>query len=384
LLKDGQPFVYLVISGPTRNILRQAQDDWMMAPSFAKAMGSKFSFAEASENKQDERIGNGQCRPPLVLSLSKQQRGQKELPQLKLVRNKKLPGTYFGPFIYKGQARSVYRLLLEQLQLYICNKKLPNGCLQFHLGRCAGSCTKTFDKQAYLFRLNLAKQILKGQRKTLERQLKKQIKLHSKKLEFEAAQKLAIILSNLHNIISIIALKITPDYAQLSTQKLPAPTQSTTNFSTLFNLPKEPRIIDCFDISHFQSHALVGSCVRFVDGIAVKSSFRHFAIKTLVKQHDYAALQEIVQRRYRNHQDLPDLIVIDGGKGQLSAVKKIAPPVPVISLAKQEERVFFTGSGKDGIKLDLQSPDGRLLIALRDYAHHFAISYHRLKRKKDL
>lgn len=141
---------------------------------------------------------------------------KEDLPQLKLVRNKKLPDTYFGPFIYKGQARSVYRFLLEQLQLYICNKKLPNGCLQFHLGRCAGSCTTTFDKSAYLFRLKLAKNILAGKNKTLERELGKQIKLHSKKLEFEQAKKLATIRANLHNIIAIIALKIAQqDHAAL-------------------------------------------------------------------------------------------------------------------------------------------------------------------------
>ena len=156
-----------------------------------------------------------------------------------------------------------------------------------------------------------------------------------------------------------------------------------TNFATLLNLPKEPRIIDCFDISHFQSHALVGSCVRFIDGVPAKSFFRHFAIKTLVKQHDYAALQEIVQRRYRTQDDLPDLIVIDGGKGQLNAVKKVAPPVPVISLAKEGERIFLFGK-KIGQPLDIQSPESKILIALRDYAHHIAISYHRIKRKKEL
>ncbi|HLJ31346.1 MAG TPA: hypothetical protein VKU36_02830, partial [Candidatus Babeliales bacterium] len=133
----------------------------------------------------------------------------------------------------------------------------------------------------------------------------------------------------------------------------------------------------------FQSSYLVGSCVRFTDGKPEKSCFRHFKIKTLIEQNDYAALQEIIQRRYRDKNDLPDLIVIDGGKGQLSAAYAVLPGAPIVSLAKREETIYGP-QFPDGIRLDIQTDVGKLLIALRDYAHHFAISFHRLKRKKSL
>ena len=111
--------------------------------------------------------------------------------------------------------------------------------------------------------------------------------------------------------------------------------------------------------------------------------FRHFKIKTLTEQNDYAALQEIITRRYKNRDNLPDLIVIDGGKGQLSAAQHVLPDAQIVSLAKREE-ILYGPQFPQGIHLDLQTNVGKLFIALRDYAHHFAVSYHRLKRKKGL
>lgn len=152
----------------------------------------------------------------------------------------------------------------------------------------------------------------------------------------------------------------------------------------LLKLDQLPYTIDCFDISHFQSNELVGSCVRFTHGLPDKNNFRRFKIKTLTTQNDYAALQEIVARRYKDPRDIPDLVVIDGGKGQLSAVQQIIPTASCIALAKREERIFGTMIPHDGIVLDPHSEHGKLLIALRDYAHHFAINYHRLRRIKKL
>ena len=91
----------------------------------------------------------------------------------------------------------------------------------------------------------------------------------------------------------------------------------------LFHLKKPPHTIDCFDISHFQSRYIVGACIRFTNGVPDKNNFRRFKIKTFKEQNDYAALQEVVARRYKNPADIPDLVVIDGGLGQLHAIEKI-------------------------------------------------------------
>src|SRR5262249_51630694 len=152
--------------------------------------------------------------------------------------------------------------------------------------------------------------------------------------------------------------------------------------------PKVPQTIDCFDISHFQSRYIVGACIRFTDGVPDKNKFRRFKIRSLSEQNDYAALQEIVMRRYKMG-DVPDLIIIDGGKGQLSAVNPLilsgvegCSGTQIISLAKREETVYAPHL-PEGIKLDQQTGAGQLIIAIRDYAHHFAIMYHKLLRSKE-
>jgi excinuclease ABC subunit C len=145
---------------------------------------------------------------------------------------------------------------------------------------------------------------------------------------------------------------------------------------TLLKLSAEPKTIDCFDISQRQGMFMVGSCIRFKDGKPDKDNFRRFKIKTVDHQDDYSCLQEIVKRRYSNKKDIPDLILIDGGKGQLRTVTKILPKANIISLAKREETVFAQKLPL-GKKLNLQKHASLILIALRDYAHHFAINYHR-------
>lgn len=159
---------------------------------------------------------------------------------------------------------------------------------------------------------------------------------------------------------------------------------SGVGLQRLLSLPKPPRTIDCVDISHKQGHAMVGACVRFTNGVADTSGYRLFTIKSLDGQDDYAALQEVVTRRYREIDDLPDLLLVDGGKGQLAAVRAVcAPELPmqIISLAKREETIFSL-QFPEGKVLDLTNSAAQLLIALRDYAHHTAISFHRQTAQK--
>jgi excinuclease ABC subunit C len=152
----------------------------------------------------------------------------------------------------------------------------------------------------------------------------------------------------------------------------------------LLKLTKEPHTVDCFDISHKQGRFMVGACVRFTEGQPDKKFFRHFYIKTVKGQDDYACLAEIVGRCYREGKNLPDLVLVDGGKGQLAAVRALVPAgVAVASLAKREENVFSDRLPK-GRRLDQATYAGQMLIALRDYAHHFAISFHRKIARKSL
>ncbi|MEX0940311.1 MAG: GIY-YIG nuclease family protein [Candidatus Babeliales bacterium] len=312
-------------------------------------------------------------------------------PKLELVRNKSKKGTYFGPFLHKKQARSVYDYLLRTFRLEWCTSKIKEGCLKYHIDLCVGNCREDFNKDDYLFRIDLTINILKNNYSKSLNQLKERIKEHNKGLEFEKAKNLSEYLHNLDTIFATLKTKFSEKRYEndvflatspIHTRKLPD-IALAKKLQDFIQSSKPIITIDCFDISHFQSNFIVGSCIRFSHGIPDKNNFRRFKIKTLTQQNDYAALQEIVSRRYKNETDLPDLIVIDGGKGQLNAIKQIINTTHVISLAKKEERLFIDRF-PHGILLDINTELGKLFIALRDYAHHFAISYHRVRRKKEL
>jgi len=309
---------------------------------------------------------------------------------LEVVRLKKKKGVYFGPFIHKQQARSVFEFLIKTFRLKKCNKKIPHGCLDYHLNNCAGSCLDNFDSVQYRIRLDLARSVLEDDYKKFLKTIEDGIKSFSNALEFEKAKNLLEYKNQFETLVAVIKTKFSvekyvTDVAQVTSSESVADNgnyQATAQeLQKVLQLKKMPETIDCFDISHFQSNALVGSCVRFTQGRIDKNKLRRFKIKSLVVQNDYAALQECVIRRYKDGKDLPDLILIDGGKGQRNAVLPFVHDVSCISLAKREELVF-SDVHQEGLPLFLTTGYGKLLIELRDYAHHFAITYHRLVRSK--
>lgn len=406
----------------------------------------------------------------------------KTIPQLVLTRNHKKKGTYFGPFIEKGSVRKVHAFLIRTFRLHVCKSKVDKGCLYYHMGICAGTCRKDFDKQAYLERLELAKNALRQGHKKFLRYLQDEITKSNEALAFEKSkvlhsyfqafekvftslnvdttimntltsldiwmlssdQQMLYVFDEKNGIIKqkrefylglddvqesleeymlgfyrtiypattiIMNFDLSPEQLILMSEFLQSwhkilhdviiqrpvsghlaqllrlaevqivlhieRTKDLANtLKRMLKLPLAPRVIDCFDISHKQGMFLVGGCVRFVDGKPDKNKFRKFKIKTVHQSDDYACLREVVSRRYAERDDFPDLILIDGGKGQLNAVKDLFPEICFISLAKREETVF-SGQFPGGKILDQTTYAAQTLLALRDYTHHFAISYHR-------
>ncbi len=152
-----------------------------------------------------------------------------------------------------------------------------------------------------------------------------------------------------------------------------------------------PRVIECFDVSHLSGTDVVASMVQFRNGRADKNNYRKFRIRSGDKNDDYAAMKEVMTRRYsglkRGGLAMPDLIVVDGGKGQLGVAVEVLEElklgVAVIGLAKREEEVFFPKSSRS-VKLNHKSGALKLLVEIRDEAHRFAISYQRLLRNKKI
>jgi excinuclease ABC subunit C len=148
----------------------------------------------------------------------------------------------------------------------------------------------------------------------------------------------------------------------------------------VLNLKSLPKIIDCFDISNLGLSIAVGSCVRFANGIPEKSFYRKFKIKTIKDQNDFAMIGEIVTRRYAKEDklNLPDLVLIDGGRGQLhsaiDSISKLGLKIPCISIAKEKEEIFVSGSPFPVI-IQKTSKSLKILQYLRDEAHRFGLNY---------
>lgn len=152
-----------------------------------------------------------------------------------------------------------------------------------------------------------------------------------------------------------------------------------------------PTHIECFDNSNFQGAYPVSACVVFKDGVASKKDYRHFNVKTVEGINDFASMKEVVFRRYSRllaeQQPLPQLVIIDGGKGQLGAAMEsiralnLVGSMTVVGLAKNEEEIFFPGD-KDSIKLPYDSESLKLIRRVRDEVHRFGITFHRNKRSK--
>jgi len=153
-------------------------------------------------------------------------------------------------------------------------------------------------------------------------------------------------------------------------------------------LENAPKIIECFDISNHGAQYAVGSMSRFVDGKPDKSGYRKFKIKTVSGRDDYAMIAEIVKRRYyrllEENSELPNLVLIDGGKGQLNAAERslqsISVKVQCASLAKQNEEVFVP-KRKNPIIIPRSSSALKILQHARDEAHRFGVTYNRNLRK---
>lgn len=153
-----------------------------------------------------------------------------------------------------------------------------------------------------------------------------------------------------------------------------------------------PVHIECFDNSNFQGSYPVAACVVFKEGEASNKDYRHFNIKTVQGINDFASMREVVYRRYKRlldeEQPLPQLVIIDGGKGQLSAAMEsieklgLTGSMTLIGLAKNVEEIFFTGD-KESLKLPYQSESHKLIRSIRDEVHRFGITFHRDKRSRE-
>jgi excinuclease ABC subunit C len=324
-----------------------------------------------------------------------------DFPRIRIARKKKKDGgLYFGPYPKTGAIRSLLRSFWKRrlFPLRPCDwsfsekKKLDplkiKSCLYYHTEECPAPCAGRIRPSAYRKIAADAALFFSGQYRKLRTTLEKKMSSAARALNFEEA---AILRDNLQGLAH---MGERVRYQEVQPTKVLArldASRSVTDLQNALGLEKPPHHIECFDISHLQGRETVGSMVCFSGGLPNKDHYRRFKIKTVSGIDDFASIEEVVYRRYRalaeGCEDMPDLVLIDGGKGQLSAaeksLKKLKLRLPLASLAKREEEIFVPGNPRP-ILLGRERPGLRLLQRLRDEAHRFAIMYNRQLRKKEL
>lgn len=319
-----------------------------------------------------------------------------KFPKIFLCHQPKIKNAEFvGPFVDGKSLKQTLKILRKIFPFRSCNRIPKRPCLWYYLGRCPGPCllnSKYFKdlKLANLKIQNICQRnaekiikILREGKKTVLKQLRKEMKKAARNLDFEEAGRLRD---------QIFFLEKTLEHAKVfdeisSLKEWPEIEEKIKN---LFGVKKAFRI-EGFDVSNLRGKLAVGSLVTFLGGKPAKGFYRKFKVKFKEKTDDISALKEILFRRIK-HQEwgIPDLVLIDGGKAQLNAgvgAKKENPnweKVKFLALAKKENKLFIEGE-KNFVKLENLPPEiANLILRIRDEAHRFAISFHRKLREKNL
>ena len=304
-------------------------------------------------------------------------------PKVLTARKKDLKNTtiFFGPFPSATKVRTTLKILRKVFHFTSCRQNRKRACLYYHLGLCPGVCIGLISQKDYQKNIKGVIYLLEGRRSKLIGILENEVQKFVKRLEFEKAKEAQRKIEALNYITQPIRML---EYPEIDVEELRR--RELGELVNILNLTEKPIRIECYDISNFSGKQATGSMVVFTHGFADPSQYRRFKIKFVKGPNDTAMISEVLERRFKNDWKMPDLILIDGGKGQLSAALKVVVDfnlsLPVISLAKRLEEVYLTGDEKP-LRLPRGSVALKLLQRIRDEAHRFAVTYHRKLRSKE-
>jgi excinuclease ABC subunit C len=304
----------------------------------------------------------------------------------------------FGPFTSAGALRDAVQLLQRAFKFRTCSIDITAGdpknqffrpCLLASINQCTAPCAERITPAAYREDIDRFTRFIVSKRSAMLRELKQEMEQAALDQRYEQA---AALRDQLRTLEKLDDRADPGDGWQPETEvSYVDPAKGCRSLQKLLGLEAPVRCVEGFDIAHLQGRQTVASKVCFIDGRPFKESYRRFKITT-AGNDDYLALREVVSRRYREagagHELYPDVILIDGGLGQLHAALEafdqldVRPPM-VVSLAKKDELVYVQREGEP-IKLSRNHLGLRLLQAVRDEAHRFAQAYHHLLRKKTL
>jgi excinuclease ABC subunit C len=321
---------------------------------------------------------------------------REQFPRVEFTRKPLSRGVkLYGPFTSAKKLRATINVLQKVFRFRTCSLAIKEDdpkwkwfrpCLLASINQCTAPCNLRISRDDYRRDIKRLMMFLDGNKKRLLKDLREEMVETAKSLRFERAAKIRDQIHALENF------KLRGDWAKDAQPKVfPInPIKGVRGLQKVFNLDKPPRRIEGVDIAHLQGGETVASLVQFIDGLPFKQGYRRYKIRTVEGNNDFASMSEVISRRFSkldaDGAAYPDILLIDGGKGQLSAVMSIFEtlqiPAPfTISLAKREEEVFLPGESESR-KLGYHSFSLRLLQYVRDEAHRFAQSYHHLLRKK--
>lgn len=316
------------------------------------------------------------------------------IPRFTFTRMRQQDGAkYFGPFVSGGACRRTITMLRKKFNLRGCRPLMPTGrdykhCLYGHLQHCSAPCVEKVSLEDYRQQVSSACEYLEGQTAGWEKELEVEMLKASEARDFEKAARYRDMIQDLRE-----TTKKSRKFTRMPL-KLPGAIDFKRDLAALrqaLGLPEPPKRIEGFDISNISGTFMVASMVSFLNGRPDRAQYRRFRMKSVVAQDDFACMAETVRRRYsrlkREQRPMPDLILIDGGKGQLGmACRELAKlglgQLPVIGLAKEFEEIYQPGESKP-LRLGLDSGALKLLQRVRDESHRFANTYNadlRLKK----
>ncbi len=305
-------------------------------------------------------------------------------------------GRTFGPFTSVYALREAMKLLQRVFKFRTCEvdiredddkRRFFRPCLLWSIKQCTAPCAAKISPEAYREDIDRFTRFLQSKRSVMMRQMRQEMTEAAGRQDYESAAHLR------DQILAIEKLDergTRSDGWQPETESLYLdPQKGLRALQAALQLDDEPRVIECIDIAHLQGDQTVGSKVCFVDGRPLKNHYRRYKIRTAAND-DYAAIREVVSRAYREpgagEGVYPDVVIIDGGAGQLSAALEAAaefehrPPM-VVALAKKEELLYMPGRDEP-VRLARQNLGLKLCQAIRDEAHRFAQHYHHILRRK--
>ncbi|MDA1050735.1 MAG: excinuclease ABC subunit UvrC [Planctomycetota bacterium] len=364
--------------------------DYIECDSEVDALLMESRLVKDIQPKHNKELKDDKTFPYLMITT------HEDFPRVEVTREPRDRGVkLYGPFANAGDLRGAVQVLQRIFKFRTCSLDIEDGdqrwqwfrpCLLASINQCTAPCNLRISKEEYRRDIRRLQMFLDGKRDSLLKQMYKDMEEAAKALEFEKAARLRD---------EIRMLETLDQRGDLDTHAQPEvfyidPKKGLSGLRKVLKLDSTPRTIEGIDIAHLGGGQTVASVVQFIDGLPFKPGYRRYKIRDVDGIDDFRSIYEVVARRYKRMSDqsevFPDIILIDGGKGQLNAAvaafrdQQVQPPT-LISLAKRDEEIFRPGES-ESLRLSRHAFALRLLQYVRDEAHRFAQHYHHILRKK--